>query len=70
MVAGGAATQSAEIAQAATSDGTIPLLVSFGAIRSLPLSRQIRITNLGSGVAGQQAEHANRRHRTTDTERQ
>jgi hypothetical protein len=52
MVAGGAATQSAEIAQAVTADGTNPLFVSFGAIPSLPLSRQIRITNLGSGWPG------------------
>jgi uncharacterized protein (TIGR03437 family) len=48
----GAATQSAMIAQAVTSDGTNPVSVSFGALTTLPVSKQIQITNLGTGVAG------------------
>jgi len=48
----GAATQSAVIAQAVTSDGTNPVSVCFGALTTLPVSKQIHITNLGTGLAG------------------
>lgn len=45
--AGAAFTQTV-IAQAATSDNTNPVSVSFGAIGVLPATRRIQITNLGS----------------------
>jgi len=47
----GAATRSAVIAQVVTSDGTNPVSVSFGAVTTLPVSRQIRIVNLGTAPA-------------------
>jgi uncharacterized protein (TIGR03437 family) len=44
----GAATKSAVIAQVVTSDNTNPVSVSFGAVTTLPVSKQIQITNLGT----------------------
>lgn len=44
----GAATGSAVIAQVVTTDGTNPVSLSFGAVSTLPLSKQIRISNLGT----------------------
>jgi uncharacterized protein (TIGR03437 family) len=48
----GAASKGATIAQVVTSDGTNPVSVSFGALNTLPVSRQIQITNVGALMAG------------------
>jgi len=47
----GAAASNAVIAQALTSDGTNPVSLSFGAVTTLPVTRQIQITNLGTSPA-------------------
>lgn len=44
----GAAAKSAVIAQVATSDGTNPVSLSFGAVTKLPLSKQVLVSNLGT----------------------
>jgi uncharacterized protein (TIGR03437 family) len=46
----GAAINNKLIAQAVTFDGTNPVSVSFGAITALPVSREIQISNLGTGT--------------------
>ena len=47
----GAATGSAVIAQAVTTNSTNPVSVSFGAVSKSPVSQQIQITNLGTASA-------------------
>ena len=47
----GAASGSAVIAQAVTTDGSNPVSVSFGAVSTLPQSKQIQIANLGTASA-------------------
>ena len=44
----GTATQSPLFAQVLTTDGTNPVSISFGAVTSLPVSKQIVVTNLGA----------------------
>ncbi len=47
----GAAIQSPLIAQVVTSDSTNPVSVSFGAVSTLPVSKEIKIINLGTAPA-------------------